>query len=86
MLAPLPYRQFVLNLLHERLDNIHRFGVHSLALFGSVALKEAKESADNFKISNRCILNQSRSRKGFFAITRVFFDLQNTFAFSTITD
>jgi uncharacterized protein len=46
MLDPLSYRQIVLNLLHDRLDTIHSFGVHSLALFGSVARDEATENSD----------------------------------------
>lgn len=40
------YRQNVLNSLRNRLDTIHSFGVHSLALFGSVARDEATETSD----------------------------------------
>lgn len=40
------YRQNVLNLLSDRLDTIHSFGVHSLALFGSVARDEATDLSD----------------------------------------
>ena len=40
------YRQTVLNILRDRLDVIHNFGVRSLALFGSVARDEATETSD----------------------------------------
>ncbi len=40
------YRQTVLNRLHDRLDTIRGFGVHTLALFGSVARDEATETSD----------------------------------------
>jgi uncharacterized protein len=43
---PINYRQTILNLLHDRLDTIHSFGVYSLALFGSVARGEATENSD----------------------------------------
>jgi uncharacterized protein len=46
MTAKTSYRQTVLNLLSDRLDTIHSFGVHSLALFGSVARDEATENSD----------------------------------------
>ena len=40
------YRQTVLNRLRDRLDTIRGFGVHTLALFGSVARDEATETSD----------------------------------------
>lgn len=40
------YRQTVLNRLSDRLDTIRGFGVHTLALFGSVARDEATETSD----------------------------------------
>jgi uncharacterized protein len=40
------YRQIVLNRLHDQIDTIHGFEVHSLALFGSVARDEATETSD----------------------------------------
>ena len=46
MFDQLSYRQTVLNLLHDRLDTIHSFGVQSLALFGSVARDEATDLSD----------------------------------------
>ena len=46
MIAQPSYRQTVLARLRDRLDTIHSFGVHSLALFGSVARDEATETSD----------------------------------------
>lgn len=40
------YRQTVLTRLADRLDTIRGFGVHTLALFGSVARDEATETSD----------------------------------------
>ena len=40
------YRQTVLTCLADRLDTIRGFGVHTLALFGSVARDEATETSD----------------------------------------
>jgi uncharacterized protein len=46
MKAPTSYRQKVLSSLSDRIDTIHSFGVHSLALFGSVARDEATATSD----------------------------------------
>lgn len=40
------YRQTVLSRLQNHRDTLHSFGIHSLALFGSVARGEATDTSD----------------------------------------
>jgi hypothetical protein len=39
-------RQFVLSTLKQHLDQIYSFGVHSIALFGSVSSNQASKNSD----------------------------------------